>query len=359
MQLLQFLAWVATQGIKHIPKKLLIQAFNSFKGKLPGKDVILKTAKNLWDDVIKKTSTKDLTKQIRQDIKKDKLLDFTVPLRNKQSAKFVKEWNKAIPPKQMENIIEKLEKIIPKEFNKFIPKTVPKTKQIVEKLKPIKPGEKTIVPIGPNKPPFIFTKIPKPKGPAEIIYGKFPKKPPGKAEGGIASLEEGVSTQKEIDKALVAIEKLKPGLMPESYEALIELYKDKQKELDTGIMESAGGLGEMLGEGGRAGFKKGSTRRRLQKDYESYAKFSDYLKSAPPNFWLFPEKYGIIRDDAMTYLKERFMYGDLDKTPSPLETFKKSPELVKFKKWWAEREDNASGGRVSLTKGGLAHVLGV
>ena len=63
-----FLAWVAGQGIKHIPKKFLIQAFNSFK-KLPGNQVILKTAKNLWDDVIKKTSTKDLTKQIRQKIK--------------------------------------------------------------------------------------------------------------------------------------------------------------------------------------------------------------------------------------------------------------------------------------------------
>jgi len=64
----QFLAWAATQGFKNI--KVLRQAYNSFKGKLPGKDVILKTAKNLYDDVIKKTSTKDLAKQIRQ---KDKL----------------------------------------------------------------------------------------------------------------------------------------------------------------------------------------------------------------------------------------------------------------------------------------------
>ena len=224
------------------------------------------------------------------------------------------------------------------------------------------------------------------------------------AEGGRAGFDDGGSTQKEIDKALVAIEKLKPGLMPESYEALIEVYKDKQKELDIGIMESAGGLGELLGEGGRigmenggmpkwllkileelkkvktytkdqrkiirelaypgvdaftkpnaeggrAGFKKGSTRRRLQKDYESYAKFSDYLKSAPPKFWLSPEKYGIIRDDAMTYLKERFMYGDLDKVSSPAEIFKNSPELVKFKKWWAEREDKASGGRIGMAEG--------
>ena len=39
--------------------------------------------------------------------------------------------------------------------------------------------------------------------------------------------------------------------MPESYEELIEIYKDKQKDLNIDIMEDAGGLGEMLGEGGR------------------------------------------------------------------------------------------------------------
>ena len=61
-------------------------------------------------------------------------------------------------------------------------KTVPQTKQIVEKIKTVKPGEKVIVPIGSKKPPFILTKTPKPKGPAEII--QFPKKPPGKADGG-------------------------------------------------------------------------------------------------------------------------------------------------------------------------------
>ena len=54
-------------------------------------------------------------------------------------------------------------------------------------------------------------------------------------------------------------------------------------------------------------------RDRLQKDYKSYARLSDYLKSAPPKFWLSPEKYGVERDDIMTALKERFMYGDLDK----------------------------------------------
>ena len=135
----QFLAWAATQGFKNI--KVLRQAYNSFKGKLPGKDVILKTAKNLWDDVIKKTSTKDLTKQIRQDIKKDRPFPGAGTL-----------------------------------------KVVPKTKQIVEKIKTVKPGEKVIVPIGSKKPPFIFTKTPKPKGDAKII--QFPKKPPGKADGG-------------------------------------------------------------------------------------------------------------------------------------------------------------------------------
>jgi hypothetical protein len=135
----QFLAWAATQGFKNI--KFLRQAFNSFKGKFPGKEVVLKTAKNLWDDVIKKTSTKDLTKQIRQDIKKDRPFPGAGTL-----------------------------------------KVVPKTKQIVEKLKTVKPGEKVIVPIGSKKPPFILTKTPKPKGPAEII--QFPKKPPGKADGG-------------------------------------------------------------------------------------------------------------------------------------------------------------------------------
>jgi len=56
----------------------------------------------------------------------------------------------------------------------------------------------------------------------------------------------------------------------------------------------------------------------------------------------------------MTYLKERFMYGDLDKVSSPAEIFKNSPELVKFKKWWAEREDKASGGRAGFQGGGTS-----
>ena len=63
--------------------------------------------------------------------------------------------------------------------------------------------------------------------------------------------------QKDIDKGIAAIKKLKSSLMPESYDALIKIYKDKQKDLNIDIMESAGGLGEMLGEGGRIGMMYG------------------------------------------------------------------------------------------------------
>tara|TARA_R100001086_G_C11615790_1_gene197342 strand:+ start:41 stop:508 length:468 start_codon:yes stop_codon:yes gene_type:complete len=66
----QFLAWAATQGFKHT--KFLRQAYNSFKGKLPGKDVILKTARNFYDKAIAKVPTKKIADKIRQDIKKDK-----------------------------------------------------------------------------------------------------------------------------------------------------------------------------------------------------------------------------------------------------------------------------------------------
>ena len=67
----QFLAWAATQGFKHT--KFLRQAYNSFAaGKLPGKDVILKTARNFYDKAIAKVPTKKISDKIRQDIKKDR-----------------------------------------------------------------------------------------------------------------------------------------------------------------------------------------------------------------------------------------------------------------------------------------------
>jgi len=96
--------------------------------------------------------------------------------------------------------------------------------------------------------------------------------------------------------------------------------------------------------GGRIGFNEGTYRDRLQKDYESLTKGADWMRTAPPKWWLFPEKYGKNRDDAMTFFKERFMYGDLDPIPTPLEAIKKSPELVKFMKWLDERREHATGG---------------
>ena len=90
MGLPQFIAWATAQGFKH--RKFLVKAYNSFAaGKIPGKDVILKTARNLYDKVIAKVPTKKIADKIRQDLKKDKLP-------------------------------------IPKEFNKFVPEIVPKTK---------------------------------------------------------------------------------------------------------------------------------------------------------------------------------------------------------------------------------------
>ena len=161
-----FLAWVAAQGIKHIPKRWLIQAFNSFK-KLPGNQVILKKAKNLWDDAIKKTPTKDIADKVR-----DKL-------------------------------------IIPKQYNKFTPTIVPKIKIVPKKPNPLgdalKTGKYKKVPTPKKLTPKtetdkvleeigikdkIFIDKGTLKGPrkfdfgSKVIYGKFPKKPPGKADGG-------------------------------------------------------------------------------------------------------------------------------------------------------------------------------
>ena len=49
MTLPQFLVWAAAQGFKHT--KFLRQAYRHFAstGKIPGKEVILKTAKNLYE----------------------------------------------------------------------------------------------------------------------------------------------------------------------------------------------------------------------------------------------------------------------------------------------------------------------
>ena len=126
----QFLAWAATQGFKNI--KVLRQAYNSFK-KFPGKDVVLKTAKNLYNDLIKKTSTQKIADKVRQKIKP----------------------------------------IIPKQFNKFEPKIVPKKPKTLGDA--LKAGE--------------YIKVPTPKGlkPPSIKKSNvipFPKKPPTLKAGG-------------------------------------------------------------------------------------------------------------------------------------------------------------------------------
>ena len=135
---LEFSTWAIARGFRH--KKLLLQAYNSLKGKFPGKEVVLKKAKNLLDDLIKKTPTKDLTKQIRQKIK----------------------------PVQK-----------PRPFPGFKPTIVPKTKIVPKKPNPLEDALKA------GK----YKKVPtpsglKPPGLKKSNVIPFPKKPPGKADGG-------------------------------------------------------------------------------------------------------------------------------------------------------------------------------
>ena len=66
----QFLIWALAQGFKHT--KFLRQAYRHFAstGKIPGKEVILKTARNLYDKFIAKIPTKKIADKIRKDLKK-------------------------------------------------------------------------------------------------------------------------------------------------------------------------------------------------------------------------------------------------------------------------------------------------
>ena len=127
----KFLKWAGEQALKNkVLQKYLNKAWREAE-KL-GRPIIEKN----FPGILKKAQ--DLTKQIRQKIKKDKTLDFNVPLRNKQSKEFIKEWNKNISPKQQEKIIENLEgikipkkpfqgfkpPIVPKQFNKFRPRVI-------------------------------------------------------------------------------------------------------------------------------------------------------------------------------------------------------------------------------------------
>ena len=145
------------------------------------------------------------------------------------------------------------------------------------------------------------------------------------------------------------------AVIEDLYNRSDDVYKMTMQEWAKKIPEYFAGGGRVPGfaTGGvsnlfRKKFKKGSMRDRLQKDYESLTKGADLMRTAPPKWWLFPEKYGMTRDDAMTWFKERFMYGNLDAIPTPWEAIKESPELVKFKKWLDEREGHATGGVSNL-----------
>ena len=65
---------------------------------------------------------------------------------------------------------------------------------------------------------------------AELLKSKVDK-PTFHAKGGRIGFDDGGPSQKEIDKGIAAIEKLKSSLMPESYKALIELYIKRNKKI--------------------------------------------------------------------------------------------------------------------------------
>ena len=145
------------------------------------------------------------------------------------------------------------------------------------------------------------------------------------------------------------------GVMEDLYFKGDDIYKMSIEEWVKKIPQyfAEGGYVPGFATGGvsnlfRKKFKKGTYRDRLQKDYESLTTGADWMRTAPPKWWLFPEKYGKNRDDAMTFFKERFMYGDLDPIPTPWEAIKKSPELVKFMEWLEERKGHATGGISNL-----------
>ena len=154
-----------------------------------------------------------------------------------------------------------------KNFKTFDPKVVKpklqleKSKQIIEGMKPkegiVNLGDRIIKKMQREGKNVTFDDIIR-------IYG--PKKPPGKQEGGRIGFDEGggieeVWDKPSIDKARKSLEESKPKLMEESYNLLINFLNRKQEELDIGIMKSAGGLGDLLGEGGRADFQDGNLIR--------------------------------------------------------------------------------------------------
>ena len=121
------------------------------------------------------------------------------------------------------------------------------------------------------------------------------------AEGGVI---EEVWDKKGIEDAKESLEGMKPHLMEESYIQLLDFLDSKQKELDMDIMESAGGLGEMLGEGGRVGMQGGGWPGMLA-----------WLAQQGPKVWKWMNKPGNNPYDLykkyLKSVKERSIKGDM------------------------------------------------
>ena len=111
----QFLTWALAQGFKHT--KFLRQAYRHFAstGKIPGKEVILKTARNLYDKFIAKVPTKKIADKVRKDLKKDKPKRFEWEPQENFDARLraILEKHKAKLPKKTAEIIK-----FPKPFKK-------------------------------------------------------------------------------------------------------------------------------------------------------------------------------------------------------------------------------------------------
>jgi hypothetical protein len=100
-----------------------------------------------------------------------------------------------------------------------------------------------------------------------------------------------------------------------------------------------------LAAGGRVGLGAGSKRTRHAKDYESYARPSDYWKQSTNYPW-YPKGYNKDIDDFRTMQKERFMYGER-RSPSNFEQIWKDVQKLFNKK----RNTKEDGGRVRYANG--------
>ena len=176
-----------------------------------------------------------------------------------------------------------------------------------------------------------------------------------------------LKTQEKAEKGLSTYEKMHErtsttevgDIMEDLYHRGDDVYKMSVEEWIKKIPEHFAEGGQVPGfaTGGvsnlfREKFKKGTPRKRLQKDWESYATLKDLLYSAPPFLQDKPDAYTEGRDAEITRLKERFMYGEptIEANRSILESLRDDPTLRKFKEWLEkrEREGYATGGVSNL-----------